>query len=309
MIIISIVCFVLLLIGTFILFNLTPKVLSENMDELADAMQTTDISKIAKKAQSKKKQNAIAKFFSNTYYIMTYMKSTGKFVILCFISISMAIFGSIIVNEINKYCVPAVILGCCSLPFIFVHKTSYNYTRATMKELELTLTQITNSYIRTEKIMESVEENLKLINPPIKKYFVEFINQLKYVSPNEKQAIEDLSEKIDDNVFKEWCDGFKKCSSNRTLKYLLKPSLEKYTTIKNLDAQVKREIFEIKLSFYISIFLVYSNYLLLYFINKDWFAVLSSTSQGFMCTGFIVFLTVLSLILLFFITKPIKYKI
>ena len=309
MLYVCIVSFLLMFVGMFLVFGLTPSSLSEDAKGLAEDFKTTDISKIAKRTQSTKKQSAISRFFNETYQIMEYMDATGKFFILLLICFGLAGTGSIIVASLNVYCIPAVVLGCLSIPFLYIHKISYNYARAIMKELETTLSQVTNSYIRTELIYESVEENLGLMNQPVKKYFVEFLNQLKYVDSNEKQAIEDLSKKIDDNVFKEWCDGFAKCSTNRTLKYLLNPSIEKYTTIKNLDSQIKREIFEIKFSFFIVVGLVYLNYPILYLLNKEWFSVLTSTTLGLITTGILTFVTVLCFIILFFITKPIKYKI
>ena len=308
MYIIYIICFILLLIGAFCLFNITPSKLSEDVDKIKD-LKPNDIRALAEKAQRTKKRSALAEFFSDTYEIMTYMKATGRFVIICCVSMALMIVGILLVSLFNVYYIPGIVVLCLALPFLFVHQIFYRYTRTVMKELEITLNQITNSYIRSEKILESVEENLPLINPPIKKYFQEFVAQIRYVNPNEKEAIEDLSEKIDDNIFKEWCEAFKKCSSNRTLKYLLNPSLTKYTTVKVLDDKIKFELFGIKMSYWVVMGLVYSNYLLLYFINKEWFDILINTQQGLIAGGILFFLSVACSVLMSFMTKPLKYKL
>lgn len=308
MYIVYIICFCLLLVGAFLAFNITPSNLSKGMEDITNN-RPTDIKALAEKAQSKKNKSKILSFLSETYEIMTYMKATGRFFSICMLSAGLLVIGILLVSLFNVYYIPGLILLCLALPFLFVYQTFYRYSRLVMKELEVTLNQITISYLRSEKILESVEENVPLINPPIKKYFQEFTSQLKYVNPNERQAIEDLSEKIDDNIFKEWCDAFKKCANNRTLKYLLNPSLSKYTTVKNLDDKVKFKLFEIKMSYWITMALVYSNYLFFYFISRDWFDILVHTTWGQIAGGAVFFISILTTIIMFFMTKPIKYKL
>lgn len=308
MYIIYIIVSVLLIVAALCVFNITPSNLNKDMEALSD-LKPKDIKYLAEKAQRTKNKGVIASFLSETYEIMTYMKATGKFVAVSCISLALMAVGILLVSLVNVYYIPGVIVLCLAIPFLFVHKTFYSYSRTVMKELEITLNQITNSYIRSEKIVESVEENIPLINPPIKKYFQEFVAQIKYVNPNEKEAIEDLSEKIDDNIFQEWCSAFKKCAGNRTLKYLLNPSLTKYTTVKVLDDKIKFDLFGIKFSYWIVMGLVYLNYPMLLFINEEWFNILINTPQGQIAGGILFFISIVCTVLMFFMTKPLKYKL
>ena len=308
MFLLSLLIFAMTMAGMLIVSNLNLDNMAADMDKLMNP--EVPIAKRAHKLQKKVKEGFIRRTLHDIKSIMIYMGQSNKFIIVCSISIIMAVLGIILSIAVgNPYLIPALFVSFLSMPFIFVRLYSYSYTRNLQRELELSLSQVTTSYLRTDDIIMAIEENINNKNKPVRQVFEKFLNQVKFINPNVRQAIDEMADEIDDDVFKEWCEALKRCNQNRTLKFLLQPIVNKYATLRNIGSSIGEAMFEIKFQFYMIVGIVYLNYPLLYFLNKDWYAVLSSTTQGLMTTGVIALATVICTIILTFITKPIKYKI
>lgn len=302
------VTFGLLLVGMFLVLNLSPEAIEEDMPGLLNPEQT--IKQKAIRLQKKKKPNPLRNLLNTTNTIMKYMGQSSKFTIVCVASVLLAVLGVVLSVYIkNLFLIPAFAIGFFSLPFIFVHLYSHAYNRNLHNELETTLSQITISYMRMNDIVKAVEENLDSINPPIRKPFEEFISQVRYVNPNKRQALDDLQDKIDDDIFAEWCDGMKKCVANRTLKYMLMPTVNKYSTLRNIENKVKNTLMAIRMQFIMIVGIVYLNFPLLKGLNEDWYSVLFDTTIGNATVGLVALITVICTIILVYITKPLKYRV
>lgn len=308
MLMLSLFVFILWIIGVFLLLNLTPKKFSDDMIELISPEE--NIRRRTEKIQKNKKRNFIVRAIADVHALLTYMNQSSQFSIVCICSIVFAILGiviSIFVN--NVYLIVPLAGGFCTLPFIFVRLYSYTYTNQIQRELETTLHTITTSYLRTNDILKSIEENLEYINRPIKHVFQEFVSQIRFINSNERQAIDDMKEKIDNEIFKEWCDGLKQCSQNNTLKYLLVPIVNKFSTLRAIVSSIEEDLRGIRFQYIAVLCIVYTNIPLLYFLNRDWYNVLVNTTQGKFAIGLVTLISVITAIILVFITKPIKYKI
>lgn len=308
MLVISLLAFVLWIVGIFALLNLTPKQFSEDMLELISPEESIRIR--TERVQKNKKKNFIVRAISDIHALLTYMNQSNRFSIVCIASIGCAILGIVIAVMVNNpFLIFPLAAGFCTMPFIFVRLYSYTYTNHIQRELEITLHTITQSYLRTNDILKSVEENLEYINRPIKHVFQEFVAQIRFVNPNERQAIDDMKEKIDNDIFKEWCEGLKQCSQNNTLKYMLVPVVEKFATLRSIVSSVEEEMAGIRFQYISVLGIVFLNIPLLYFLNQDWYNVLVNTAQGKFTIGLITMVAIITTIILVYITKPIKYKI
>jgi tight adherence protein B len=241
---------------------------------------------------------------------MASMGRSSKFIIVIIASVVLAIISGFISTMLgNPFLIPAFVIGALSIPFIFVRTYSYTYQNNLRNELELSLSQITTSYIRTDDIIRAVEENINNMNNPVRDVFQEFVSQVKYINPNIRDGIDIMKDKIDNYVFKEWCDALKKCIQNRTLKYMLMPIVNKFSTLREIQGSIKEALTGYKFEFYIIVGIVYANYPLIYFMEKDWFDVLVNTIQGLACTGLIALITVICFIIFSFIIKPVDYEV
>ncbi len=304
----SIIVFMLFMFGLFILANLSLEDLSVGLDESLHPVVA--IKKQAYRKQKNKKQSFLLSILQDTKLIMASMGRSSKFIVVIIVSVVLSIVSGFISTMLgNPFLIPAFTIGALSIPFIFVRTYSYTYQNSLRNELELSLSQITTSYIRTDDIIRAVEENINNINNPVREVFSEFLSQVKYINPNIRDGIDVMEEKIDNYIFREWCEALKKCIQNRTLKYMLMPVVNKFSTLREIQGSIKEALTGYKFEFYIIVGIVYGNYPLIWFMEEEWYKVLTSTTQGLACTGLIALITVICFIIFSFIIKPIDYEV
>ena len=305
----SIIVFALMFFGLFYMLNLSPQTIADDINDVLNPQE--NIRQRALKAQRKKKGSKLIGFLKETQDLMKYMHQGDKFTLVCIISILLSILGVVIAVYIdNVFLIPAFIFGFLSLPFVFVRMYSHSYATRLQHELDPTLTQITTSYLRSNDIVKSIEENTPNIqNKSIRVVFEEFLTQIKYINPNEKQAIEDMKDKINNDIWEEWCDGLRKCADDRNLKYLLTPILEKFSILHSIESKIQNALAEIKMSYMVILGIVFANIPLMKMLNDDWYNVLVNSLQGKICLGVVALISVICTIILVFITKPLKYKV
>lgn len=297
-----------MLFGIFFVSNIQLGDLSKDMDTLMNP--NLGIRKQAYRIQKNKKSNFFVRTLVDTKAILTSVGQSSKFIIICIVSLVLAVIGVVLsLTFKNPFLIPAFILGFISIPFVFVRTYSYSYQKQLRRELELALSQITVSYMRTDDILKAVEENIENINAPVRAVFESFVSQIKYINPNIRQAIDDMENKIGDSVFKEWCECLKRCNQNRTLKYMLTPVVDKYATLREISGEIQDKLNSFKVEYFIFVGILYGNYPLIYLLDKSWFDVLLHSTQGLVLAGFITFVTVLCTIILSFILKPLDFDI
>ena len=233
----------------------------------------------------------------------------NRFSMVC--AVALALFclgGSLAILLGNYFLAPVMAVGFLFLPFWYVKLTASHYKRDVSEELETALSVITTAYLRTEDIVTAVEENIAYLNPPVSKVFREFLMQVRLVNPDIEAALRAMRGRIDNEVFREWCDALSDCQNDRSLKTTLTPIVAKLSDMRNVNAELEYLLIEPRKEFLIMVIFVIGNIPLMYLLNKDWYDVLMHTPLGqiilsvtaaviFVSAGFVVKLT-----------RPIEYR-
>ena len=233
----------------------------------------------------------------------------NRFSMVC--AVALALFclgGSLAILLGNYFLAPVMAIGFLFLPFWYVKLTASHYKRDVSEELETALSVITTAYLRTEDIVTAVEENIAYLNPPVSKVFREFLMQVRLVNPDIEAALRAMRGRIDNEVFREWCDALSDCQNDRSLKTTLTPIVAKLSDMRNVNAELEYLLTEPRKEFLIMVIFVIGNIPLMYLLNKDWYDVLMHTPLGqiilsvtaaviFVSAGFVVKLT-----------RPIEYR-
>ncbi|HJB14930.1 MAG TPA: hypothetical protein IAA05_02690 [Candidatus Blautia excrementipullorum] len=233
----------------------------------------------------------------------------NRFSMVC--AVALALFclgGSLAILLGNYFLAPVMAVGFLFLPFWYVKLTASHYKRDVSAELETALSVITTAYLRTEDIVTAVEENIAYLNPPVSKVFREFLMQVRLVNPDIEAALRAMRGRIDNEVFREWCDALSDCQNDRSLKTTLTPIVAKLSDMRNVNAELEYLLTEPRKEFLIMVIFVIGNIPLMYLLNKDWYDVLMHTPLGqiilsvtaaviFVSAGFVVKLT-----------RPIEYR-
>ena len=170
------------------------------------------------------------------------------------------------------------------------------------------LSIITTAYIRNEDIVTAVEENISYLNAPIKDVFTDFLVQLKLIDSDTDKAILSLKEKIDNDVFHEWCDTLLLCQQDRGLKTTLSPIVAKLSDIRVVNSELELLLAEPRKEFIIMAILVAANIPIMYFLNKDWYNVLMHTAVGKMVLALDISAIFISSAFVVKLTRPIEFR-
>lgn len=297
-----------MLAGAFLILGLRPVEFTDSL--FAFFLQTKkSIREDIKESSGRKKAGILQREIREVQSVLEMTGRGNRFSVIC--AASLALFclgGSIAILLGNFFLAPVMAVGFLFLPFWYVKLTASHYKRDVSAELETALSVITTAYLRTEDIVTAVEENITYLNPPVSKVFQEFLMQVRLVNPDVEAAIRAMQGRIDNEVFREWCDALCGCQHDRSLKTTLTPIVAKLSDMRNVNAELEYLLTEPRKEFLIMVIFVIGNIPLMYMLNKDWYDVLMHTPLGqiilsvtaaviFVSAGFVVKLT-----------RPIEYR-
>ena len=114
--------------------------------------------------------------------------------------------------------------------------------------------------------------------------------------------------KVDDDIFREWCDALIQCQDDNTLKDTLQPIITKLTDVRIVNSELTAMMSSVRIEYYTMDGMVVGNIPLLYVLNKDWFHTLMYETAGKITLGvcgLVIFVTYLFMLKF---TKPVAYK-
>ena len=156
--------------------------------------------------------------------------------------------------------------------------------------------------------MSAVQENLSYLKPPIKGIFEGFLAEVTVISPDLRQAIYHLKEKVKNSIYEEWCDTLIACQNDRTLKDTLMPVVSKLTDVRLVNNSLKTMLSETRREYWMMVLMVVGNIPLLYCLNKDWYSALMNTVFGKIVLAICGVVIIITAIRMNKLTKPIEYK-
>ncbi|WP_018885728.1 hypothetical protein [Paenibacillus massiliensis] len=311
MILLLLLAFFGLSAGILFLLTLSPRTFFQEFAHLLTHVQPRKlpIGKRIRTVQHPKKLKGWRATIQEAKTILSQTGQSDKFGLLTVISLGLTIVGAVLALLLdNMWLVPVLAAGFALIPFWLVLFTSTFYKKRLHTELETALSIITTSYLRSENILAAVDENVPYLNPPIADVFQAFLAESKLIHANLRLALEQLKGRIHDSVFQEWCDALIACQEDRTLKTTLMPIVSKLSDMRVVSAELDYLLYEPLKEYITMALLMLGNIPLLYFLNRDWFVTLTSSTPGqiilALCsvTLFVSFAAVIRL------TRPLEYK-
>ncbi len=302
-----IISFILLVVATAILLKLTPEQVGEDITVLFDKQQTLKDQSLT--ARGKKKKN---KLLLSLERMRSALEETGKekqFSAACAAALLLMVSGCIAAIAIdNMFMIPVLAVAFAMIPFAYLAKTISLYENQVRQELETALSIITTSYIRSDNLVSAVQENLSYLKPPIKGIFEGFVTETTVISPDIRQAIYHMKEKVKNSIYEEWCDTLIACQNDRNLKDTLMPVVSKLTDVRLVNNQLKTMLSEARREYFMMVCMVLANIPLLYCLNRDWYDALMNTVFGKIVLAICGVVIIVTAIRMNKLTKPIEYK-
>ena len=146
------------------------------------------------------------------------------------------------------------------------------------------------------------------LNPPVQSVFRDFMTQVKLVNPDVEAAIRSLRTKIDNEIFREWCDAMADCQHDRSLKTTLTPIITKLSDTRTVNAELEFMLAEPRKEFIIMVIFVIGNIPLMYMLNRDWYDTLMFTPLGQVILAITAAVVFVSTAFVIKLTKPIEFR-
>ena len=302
-----IISFILLVVATIALLNLTPEQLNKDISVLFNKQQT--LKDQAMSARGKKKKNRLLVELER---MRRALQETGKekqFSVACATALLLMVAGCIVAIAIdNMFLIPVLAVAFAIIPFGYLAKTISMYETQVRDELETALSIITTSYVRSDNFVSAVQENISYLKPPIKGIFEGFLAEATVISPDIRGAIHNLKDKVKNSIYEEWCDTLIACQNDRTLKDTLMPVVSKLTDVRLVNNSLKTMLSETRREYWMMVLMVVGNIPLLYCLNRDWYDALMNTVFGKIVLAISGVVIIVTAIRMNKITKPIEYK-
>ncbi len=297
----------LLIVAIVCFLNLTPQQITEDLMRLTTPKVT--LKEKARNMRAGKKKKSLGSKLAYTQTALAAMGQENKFALVCCASLVLFAAGAVVAVLIdNIFLLPALSVAFALIPFIYVRNSLSQYEKHIKTDLETTLSTITTSYIRNEDIILAVRENLDYIKPPLRACFNAFIGDAVAVSSSVKHALRNLKEKVDDDIFREWCDALIRCQDDRALVDTLHPIVAKLTDVRVVNSELSTMMAAVRTEYYTMVGLVVGNIPLLYVLNKDWFHTLIYETPGKIVLGVCGAVIIVTYMFLLKFTKPVEYK-
>lgn len=294
-------------IGIALLLNLNAETVSKDILRLLGKKGT--LREKNRKLINDKEENRIYKSLIKMQNALTATGKQKQFAAICLASAILfgaGILLSVLIN--NIFLMPALSVSLGVLPFLHTSKMLKSYDMQTKEELETALSIITNSYLRNDDILTAVNENLKYIKPPLRSHFQAFVGELTAVTSDAKSALYTLRDKVDNEIFREWCDTLIRCQEDRTLKDILLPTISKLTDVRIVNSELQTMLTSAKNEYYAMVAMVIGSVPLLYVLNKEWFEVLIYSTVGKATLGISAIVVLVTTFFMMKFTKPIEYR-
>lgn len=303
----SIIASVFIIVGIALVMGLTPERVTDDLLHIIEPNDSMRDEAIA--IRGNKKKHGLYKTLVKMKNALEITGKSKQFTLACFLSLVLFAGGAVLSIIIgNVFLLPVLAVTGALVPFFYTTSTLSYYEKHTKEELETTLSIITTSYIRSDDIVSAVKENLVYIKPPLRDVFRTFEIEATAVSANIKRALYNLREKVDNEIFREWCETLIQCQDDRTLKDTLLSVVAKLTDVRIVNSELKTMLSSARNEYWMMVLLVVGNIPLLYFLNKDWYHTLMFTTSGKAVLGVCGIVILITALFMMRFTKPIEYK-
>ena len=250
-------------------------------------------------------------FFNREYELGEMLRSMGraeKFTAVKQLSLLLFAVGAVLALLLNNiYMVPIFGIGFSLVPVWYLRSTAATYKKHLNEELEMSISIITTSYLRTEDLIKSVKVNLPFINEPVKSTFSAFVSEAELINANLVSAINSMKMKVPNRGFHEWCNILIQCQSDRSMKQTLPTITQKFSDVRIVQSELEAMMQGPRREAITMVFLVIANIPLLYFLNQDWFHALLFTTPGKIALAICGAIILFSVSQIMKLSKPIEY--
>lgn len=220
----------------------------------------------------------------------------------------LACIGIVVGNFILGNIIAGVIMavGLFMIPLWRLKLYRNKYRKYLAAQLESATSLVTTSYIRNNDIVAAVEENMEQLPTLVKPYFQAFLAECR-INPSIKNCVRNLRERVNDSIFKEWCETVVHTLDNSEMRESLLPICKKYSAVRIVQDEIDLETANAIMEYAVMMGIMVFAYPLVWVLNKQWFDYYS-TIAGKVCVTYTLFVLFFSVAKLVGVMQPVQYK-
>lgn len=280
----KIILFILINIALFTLCNISLKQLLRARPK---AIAHKDIKQIRREKIVPRKPSYFDKRKQETIEVLK--QSNMDYQTYKHIVVVCAVAGIVLGLLMNNFLLSLIMAaGLAYVPIQIIKFKQISLTKILNDQIETALAIITNTYIQVEDIIKAISDNLKRLDEPLLGVFKEFLAETNFIDANIVRALLKMKAKVPNRNFSEWCDIMIQCQDDRELKYVLPSIVEKMSDEKKIQIECDTTMYDYYKDYISVTLVVIANIPLMYFLNKDWFSILTTNPLGKLVIAFTV---------------------
>lgn len=304
--------FLLLCAAICSLFHLSPAKIIEEGSQLAKTLrpnQRPSLKQQIKQSNRKERIRGIRKILTDSRNVLELTHRLDRLPWYTTASVVLFLVGILISSLFaNYWLMPVLAVGLSLLPWISILLSAASFQKQLNDELETALSMITTSYLRSDNIINSIQENVGNIHYPIREIFEKFLVQADLISNDVTKLLMEMRDSLDNIVFRDWVDQVILCMGKRTLKSTLQPIVSRLSTIREVEGNMENTMYEPVKEFITLAVMVVLNIPMIRMMYPEWYYSLTQQTGGQILIAVTFVCIFASLCACINKTRPIEYR-
>jgi len=250
----------------------------------------TVFTRLARLEQKRRGMIADTEMPKTIYWLLTGLGTVGG-----------AAIGKVFFHE-PFFAVTVGILGALA-PLLYL---SYKRTQAKsqrVEKLQSSMMLLSNSYIVTENFVQSVQDNINLLEYPAP--FRDFLTYVSLIDGSVKTGLRRMESRVDNPYFSQWVDVLLMAQDDRRMKYVTMSVVDAMTDVHQAQMESDTVMYAIWREYFTVLALIFAAPLIFRVLMKDAYLVLVTTLPGQVLLVLLLAAVVFSLVQALRLNKPL----
>jgi len=193
----------------------------------------------------------------------------------------LSVAGVLIGTAVDNIMAAVVLaLGLPVIPVIYIQLKTGVYIRNLNESIETALSVVTSAYVQSGDLIDAVKSSLKAIPSPMDDIFRKFLVDVEMIDSNVVQALYNMSNRVDNRHFKEWCAAARHSQSDREIRYTMPGIVERLSEYRQVQMETDTAMRRMYADYGLMVVIILSTIPVMAMIMPAWFDALMNTLAG-----------------------------
>lgn len=250
----------------------------------------TLLTKLARLEQERRRLVEQVKLPKPVYWLLTVIGAVGG-----------AIIGKLFFSH-AFFAVAVGILGALA-PLLNLRFKLTNTKSQRMEKLHSSMLILSNSYIVTEDFLQSVRDNLEVLEYPSP--FRDFLTYTNYINSSVKTGLRRMEAQVSNDYFSQWVNVLIMAQDDRSMKYVTMSVVDAMNDVRQAQRESDTAMYAIWREYFTVLALIFAAPLIFRVLMKDAYTVLVTTLPGLALLTLLLAAVVFSLVRAVKLNKPL----